>query len=183
MCIFKATTVAATPSPPKLGIFLPHRPTFAGMKSTIYCLIAFFFINSAAALAQAPSATPQRKDNVILVQTADSAVAALKKLGQTFVAQGYTIDKLDKEFLTLTISPKSVSGKANIMLSARANATQGANSTLHVTGDFTGSVAGRPTGGSAYYLPSAFQVESAAFHELQKVIIAYPSGQLSYTKQ
>lgn len=151
--------------------------------TTTYSLLAFLFLNSIAALAQTPSVTPQRKDNVILVQTADSAVTALKKLGQAFAAQGYTIDKLDKEFLTLTVSPKAVSGKANIMLSARANATQGANSVLHVTGDFTGSVAGRPTGGSAYYLPSAFQVQSAAFHALQKVIITYPSGQLSYTKQ
>jgi hypothetical protein len=108
-------------------------------------LLAFTLCGrSASAQAQAG---PKKKDSVVLIQTPDSAVTALRKLGQASVAQGYTIEELDKEFLTLTVAPKVLAVKASPRLSARASATEGASSTLRVTGDFSASIAGRPFGG------------------------------------
>lgn len=133
--------------------------------------------------AQGATPTPKAKDNLVLIQTPDSAATALKKLALAFVAQGYTVDKLDREFLTLTLAPKVLAIKHSPALTVHAQASKGTNSSLRLSGTYKGFIGSLPIEDIAKYEGVNWGLNSRTFHELQKAALAYPAGQVSYAKQ
>ena len=126
---------------------------------------------------------PAWKDNLVLVQTPDSAATALRKLATVFVGQGYTVEKLDREFLTLALAPKMVPNKYNPSLTVQAHATPGGNSVLKIEGQYKGFAGDIPLGNLAQFTGNNNLCNSACFRELQKAALAYPAGQVSYGRQ
>jgi hypothetical protein len=127
---------------------------------------------------------PVAKANVVLIQTPDSAATALRKLAAVFVAQGYTVERLDTQFFTLVLAPKMLTVRYNPTLTARAHATAGANSTLSISGDYKGFVMGDvPLFGFAQFYGSAGTCNKTCFAQLQQAAVAYPGGRVTYAKQ
>jgi hypothetical protein len=152
------------------------------MKLTIFsALTCAFFATSAR--AQEPLAKPRQKDNMVVIQTPDSANVALATLARAFVAQGYTVDKLDAQFLTLRLAPKTLATTFAPVLLARATATAGANSSLRVTGEYRAIAMGRPLNGLAEMQGSEKGVAVSSFRALEKVALSYLGGKVSYTNQ
>lgn len=133
--------------------------------------------------AQAPISAPKPKDNVVLIQTPDSAATALRNLAIVFVAQGYTINKLDKEFLTLLMEPKTLAHSYNPVLTIRAAASQQTASLLRLSGAYKASAGSIQVASPAEYMGSETGTNKTAFRELQKAALAYPGGQVSYAKE
>jgi len=144
-------------------------------------LLCALFVCFAAVGQTAP--VPAWKDNVVLVQTPDSAATALRKLATVFVSQGYTVEKLDREFLTLALAPKMVPNKYNPMLTVQAHATAGGNSALKIEGHYKGFSGDVPLDNFAQFTGNNNLCNSACFRELQKAALAYPAGQVSYGRQ
>ena len=151
----------------------------AGMKTVLLlCALSVCF----AAVGQT-APRPALKDNVVLVQTPDSAATALRKLATVFVSQGYTVDKLDTQFMTLALSPKMVPNHYNPSLTVQAHATPGGNSVLKIEGQYKGFAGDVPLGNFAQYSGNNNGCNSACFRELQKAAFAYPAGLVSYSRQ
>ena len=123
------------------------------------------------------------EDNVVLVQTPDSAATALRKLATVFVSQGYTVEKLDREFLTLTLAPKTLNGAFSPILLARASATPGPNSALRLMGDFKAVVLGHNVNDAAKVYGTEKGISINSFRAIEKAALAYPAGQVSYGRQ
>lgn len=147
------------------------------MKALLLALIA------SASSAHAQAVKPPAKSNVVVVQTADSAAAALDKLAQAFVAQGYTVDKLDARFLTLTLAPKTLPTAFAPVLLARATASRGANSKIQLAGEYRATVMGRLINGPAEMQGSEKGVPMSGFRALEKVALSYPRGRVSYARE
>ncbi|MGI4871502.1 MAG: hypothetical protein ACRYFX_10025 [Janthinobacterium lividum] len=146
-------------------------------------LLVALLLTPIFAHAQATHATPQKSDNLILIQTPDSSATALKKLAQVFVSQGYTTEKLDREFLTLTLAPKTLAVKNSPALMARATATAGASSTLRLTGEYKAFIGSIPANDVARYEGVEWGLNSRTFRALEAAALTYPGGQVSYGKQ
>ncbi|SNR92491.1 hypothetical protein [Hymenobacter mucosus] len=71
-------------------------------------LVLSLFTLPVGAFAQTVSSQPFKKANIILIQTPDSGVVALKKIGALLVDKGFVIQKLDTDFNTLTTEPKQI---------------------------------------------------------------------------
>lgn len=132
---------------------------------------------------QAPQAKPKAKDSLVLIQTTDSAVVALKKVATIFVTQGYTVEKLDTQFLTLTLAPKTLTIKNNPMLSVRASASKGANSILTLTGEYKAMLGEVALNGLAKFEGVEWGLNSKCFRAIESIALTYPSGQVLYGKQ
>lgn len=126
---------------------------------------------------------PQKGDNIILVQTQDSATVALKKLGQLFVAQGFTVERYEPQLNSLVLSPKTLPSTLSPTLLARATASSGPNSTLRLFGEYQVRVLGKPVNDIVEIKGSEKGVPISGYRALQKVAIAYPGGTVSYGKQ
>ena len=146
------------------------------MKTFLLCVLL------ACGLQAAAQVSPALKSTVVAVQTPDSAVAALQKFGALLVQRGYTVDKFDKQFLTLTTTPKLVAQRDNPTLSVRVVATPGANSTLRVNGEYKATILNVPLTEPAQYTGKNGSCSTACFKELQGAALAYPAGKVSYTK-
>ena len=134
--------------------------------------------------AHAQTGPPSPNDNLVLVQTPDSAVAALKKLAVAFVAQGYKVAKLDTQFLTLTLKPKILrSSSDDPLLLVKASAAPGANSTLTITAEYQILDTSPRLNGYAEIRGNERGAPLSSFRALQKVALTYPAGQVSYGKQ
>ncbi|MGI4871484.1 MAG: hypothetical protein ACRYFX_09935 [Janthinobacterium lividum] len=146
-------------------------------------LLTALVLLPAFAYAQATHPKPQPKDDLILIQTQDSSATALKKLAQVFVSQGYTVEKLDREFLTLTLAPKTLAVRNSPALTARATATAGASSTLRLTGEYKAFIGSIPANDVAQLGGSENGLYSRTFRALEAAALTYPGGQVSYGKQ
>lgn len=127
--------------------------------------------------------TPFKGANTILVQTPDSAATALYKLGQVFVQQGYTIEKLDQEALTLVCAPKTFVSLGNPVLVIKATAVAGTNSQLALTGDYTIRAGETVFALHAQYNGPTPPEKKTTFGELDRLANAYPNGKVAYTKR
>ena len=146
---------------------------------TLFCLCLFFCTFRVAG----QTAKPPHQATVVVVQTPDSAAVALRKLATIFVAQGYTVERLDNTFFTLTLAPKLVKNIYQPMLSVKAVASAGGSSTVRVSGVWQALVLGAPLTKAASYEGSASGTNRSTFAELQQAANAYPAGVVSYSKQ
>jgi hypothetical protein len=148
----------------------------------VLLLSALLCVSPGKHLAFGQAIKPTPKANAVVIQTPDSAAVALRHLAQAFVAQGYAVDKLDTQFLTLTLAPKTLSGNYSPVITIRANASQGVNSTVRIMGDYRANAGAIQVAGRAQYVGSTTGTNKIAFSELQKAAFAYPSGKVSYAK-
>jgi hypothetical protein len=133
--------------------------------------------------ASAQSAKPASKDNTVLIQTPDSASTALRKLAAAFTQRGYTVSKLDTEFLTLTLEPKLVAHKTSPTLAVRAIASPGAFATLRMAGEYQVVIFNQPLREAVYFSGNNNSCNAACFRELQRAAAAYPQGKVTYAKR
>jgi hypothetical protein len=151
---------------------------------TLFCAALLAFAVPALAHAQGTPAKPKPKDNVVLVQTPDSAATALKRLARALVSKGYTVDKLDGEFFTLLTAPKAMPQQYNPVFVVRAIASPGINSTIKLTGEYSVNYGATHFTTKTEYAGSETGNNKTAFRELQQAAaVAYPQGQVSYTKE
>ncbi len=148
------------------------------MKNLLLAGLLACFMGAAHAQAQ-----PKKGDNLVLIQTPDSAGVALKKLVQAFVVQGYTVEKYDGQFYTLTLAPKTLLSTFSPILLARASATNGAKSTLRLSGEYRAVVMNHPLNDVVEMKGSEKGIPTSGFRALEKVALTYPGGQVSYGKQ
>lgn len=128
--------------------------------------------------------TPLHKANTIIIQTPDSATMALRKLATAFVAQGYTVDKLDAQFYTLLMAPKAMDNTYHPVLTIRATAQPGGNSLVKLMADYKVDYGNTHFSAKAEYAGSESGNNKTAFREMQQAArAAYPNGQISYGKQ
>lgn len=132
------------------------------------------------------SAQPFKGANLILVHTPDSTDAALKKIAQSLLSNGYTIASINKELAFIDTGyrvTQSVGVQVALhfaVLSSSEGATIEARGVLRIPGLNSTIVAGdspiekRGMSGSAYAL---------AWQELEKAAVAYPSGKIGYLRK
>ena len=126
-------------------------------------------------------ATPPPDADVLMIQTPDTRQDALGQVSQALTRQGYRVEKVDRQLMTLLIQPKAVSSSPTpILLTLRARATAGPESILTLQGDYT--VPGKKTTGVARYAADQRSGSRVAFDHLQKAAAAYPAGKLLYGK-
>lgn len=152
------------------------------MKALLFAgLLALPAARSAQAQSWHPK--PKARDNLILIQTADSATLALRKLGQVFGAQGFTIDKLDETLLTLTLAPKTLPLSYHPVLYIGARADRSASSNLTLRADYRAASRGIRVGSPAEYVGGESGITKTCFRMLEKAALAYPGGYVSYGRQ
>lgn len=166
----------AADAPVQRVAWLPR--SFGPVKSLIAALLICF-----AFVAHGQAAKPMLKANTVVIQTPDSAAVALRKLAQAFVAQGYTVDKLDTQFLTLLLAPKILAVKYSPAFTVRASATAGSKSTLRLTGEYKATAGDVPLMNIAQYEGTEWGLNSRCFRAMEKVALTYPAGQIGYAKQ
>ncbi|WP_303311231.1 hypothetical protein [Hymenobacter sp. BT730] len=151
------------------------------------CALAILLFLSFSSVGQTKSglvlATPFKGANTVLVQTPDSAATALHKLGQVLAQEGYTVEKLDREVLTLVCSPKTLVSLGHPVLVIKATAVAGANSQLALTGDYTITAGKTVFDLHAQYNGTTTPDKKTSFGELDSIANAYPNGQVAYTKR
>ena len=134
--------------------------------------------------AGAESSSSFKGANVITITTADSASVALVKLGRAFQANGVTVERLDKDLLSISTKPKVLSNGLYLPEATYlAVATPGANSVLTITGQ------GKAEGMGAKVI---FPVEikgtekgppTSAFRLMELTAKAYPGGRVGYMRK
>jgi hypothetical protein len=149
------------------------------MKTILLSL--FLFVLSSAAFAQIPTvATPFKGANTVCVQTPDSAVQALRKLATILVAQGYTIAKVDTEYLTLRTDPRTTPGYSTL-LTLKATASPGAASLLAISGEMVVNTMNYTANNTMQYGGSGFW--KATFQEAESAARKYPGGAVAYYRR
>jgi hypothetical protein len=144
----------------------------------VFCLLA-----CGLRAAGQVSPTPPKRANAVLVQTPDSAAVALRRFATALVSQGYVIEKLDAQFLTLITAPRVIEGQCMQRLIVRAVAAAGPNSGLCISGDYTATILGQPYSGIAQYSGENKGCNTSSFRALERAARAYPAGRVSYAKQ
>jgi hypothetical protein len=145
-------------------------------------LLACFLSFSVCASAQT-AASPFKGANIILIQTPDSASAALKKMAGAFLLAGFVPDKLDTELGYLTTQPKSFGQMTPAVFTykvvARANPPGGA--ILELSGEYTVPLGLRSLTSSMHWYKGNLTQDKACFNEAEKAAKAYPGGIVQYT--
>ena len=99
------------------------------------------------------------------------------------MAQGYTVEKLDAQFLTLILAPKTLPVKFNPVLTVRAATKAGAASELAVSADYRVEYGDIRFSRTAEFTGSESGCTKQAFRAIEKVALTYPSGKVSYSKR
>ncbi|SDY97463.1 hypothetical protein [Hymenobacter psychrophilus] len=150
------------------------------MKSIL--LFAGLLLAGGAAFGQSaavlPAEAPFRGANAILVQTPDSAGAALRTLAGLLVQQGYTIKRLDKEYHTLVTDPRPLEFGFHPVLIIKAVAVPGG---LRMTGESEVDLAtlGKSTS-QAKFIGVEKSVYKGTFRVVEQMARLYPGGTLRY---
>lgn len=127
------------------------------------------------------AAVPFKGANVLVIQTPDSAAAALRKLAQCFVAAGYNVDKLDTDLLYLTTASSAKGQLTPAGFAYRATAADRVGGALiSLSGGYTVQAGLRSMYDTMSWTPSKMWQGRVCFDEAQRVAISYPGGIITY---
>jgi hypothetical protein len=149
------------------------------MKTT---LLALGLLTATPILAQtlpAPgqeATQPFKKANTILVYTADSAKTAIKRAAMALQQQGFAVDRVDYDLL-------SISTKDHAFLNSFYNMTVlviWENNHLRYTGQWRGQAMGATVQEPAAQTNPA---SKKAFAEMERAALAYPGGRAAYLQR
>jgi hypothetical protein len=124
--------------------------------------------------AGAEAAEPFRKANTIWIFTTDSAKTALKNAAMLLQQQGFAVDRLDYDLLSVSTKPR---GFANSVYDMTILAIW-AGGKLKFTGQWRGQAMGMTVNEPAAMTNAA---SKKAFAEIQKVAMAYNGGRVAYS--
>lgn len=102
------------------------------MKKIVLALLVSVF--SLGASAQ--TVPPVKGANTIIIQTTDSASAALKKMARYFVTRGYTIDKIDSELGYFTTAAMRFANNTPASYRLKVVASESNPAKLSLTGSY-----------------------------------------------
>lgn len=152
--------------------------SLGAMKQILLLLLVFI---GRVSFAQTTASAPFKGANVILVQTSDSASTALMNAARVFVAQGFVIDKLDKELNYLTTQGKPVGQLSPAVYTYKVVAAPGpSGATLRITGEYTVPVGLRSITSSMHWYKGNMTQDKACFNNADNAAKAYPGGVIRY---
>jgi len=162
-----------------------------------YCLIILGLFTSPVFAQRAPSLTslPEQPEgsegaslfkraNVLIIHTTDSTSVAYTKIARILLADGYAIEKADKELGYINTQYRTTAVSRALQAALRFTIAPGTSETrIELRG--TGLMPGFPTLGTMR-LEARGQGGSpisTAWAEMQRVATLYPGAQLSYKRE
>lgn len=138
--------------------------------------LALLLLFGSPALAQeAPQ--PFKGANLVLVHTPDSARAALRLVALQLQRQGFAVNPINYELLSVTTAAKAVPKAPLNTMTATASVEAGA---VVLRGQWHAQLNGMSMDEAAAYTSPAGR---KAFAELEAAARAYPGGRVTYSKR
>jgi hypothetical protein len=137
----------------------------------IYLIIAFL-LSSVLSFAQNP--VPKKVNTIIITDTLSGA-DALKKLSLLLQDKGFTIDKSDKELLSITTGPKPIK-MCSVILNIYKRDKQ-----IFITGSFdAGVVSGMTIKDKISNTGMKGSMANNAWNEMNNLALAYGGSKIEY---
>jgi hypothetical protein len=123
------------------------------------------------------AAQPFRGANVVIIHTTDSAKVALKQVASQLQSNGFVIDRLDYDLMSVSTKSRSFAGSGFHTMVASAAIEKG---DVVLRGEWHGQLGQYSTTEPAAYTNNA---SKKALSELEAVAKAYPGGRVAYLQK
>ncbi|GAB2540182.1 hypothetical protein [Rufibacter soli] len=130
---------------------------------------------------------PQRKDNVVYIETEDSPEEAFVKMGKILAEENFTIITANKEIGIINTASKPLTGVVGAALNANVRTKQG-KTIIAMTGIYDGTdvtlygVTSKQES-EIWYATSNMNTMSRAWDEMERIAKAYSGGKITYGKR